>query len=313
MQALDRFPYTGHAVIVGRREYPCQNVDEVLGMFGRQMREARAGYREFVAAGFRQGMREELRGGGLVRSAGGWANLLRRKREEWELGDERVLGGGEFVREVLDRKGETPRRPARDVEEILAEVRREHGVGEELVLDERAARRWCWPGMSFCCGHTRRRGRAMPRWGGCARCRTRRSARRSSGLGVAEGGSPCDEIFVIDQRTGPGPRASPRQVAGIASALMMSKPARSRRRKAARLAVAIGAAASGRGPGRIMPSSRMLKNPVRGVFQHRPLAGAAPSRPFKSLGFSALVIWHPIHGVHRRPLFQRPARTSPVG
>ncbi len=31
MQALDRYPYTGHAVIVGRREYPCQNVDEVLG------------------------------------------------------------------------------------------------------------------------------------------------------------------------------------------------------------------------------------------------------------------------------------------
>ncbi len=134
MQALDRYPYTGHAVIVGRREYPCQNVDEVLGTFGRRMREARAGYREFVAAGFRQGIREELRGGGLVRSAGGWANLLRRKREEWELGDERVLGGGEFVREVLDRKGETPRRPARDVGDILAEVCREHGVGEELVL-----------------------------------------------------------------------------------------------------------------------------------------------------------------------------------
>ncbi|WP_025321392.1 transposase [Deferrisoma camini] len=135
MEVLNRYPYTGHAVILGRRKYPCQNVDEVLGMFGRRVREARVRYREFVAAGFGQGVRGELRGGGLVRSAGGWANLLRRKREEWELGDERVLGGGEFVREVLGQvEEEVPRRPAREVREILGEVCREHGVGEELVL-----------------------------------------------------------------------------------------------------------------------------------------------------------------------------------
>ena len=35
---------------------------------------------------------------------------------------------------MLDQKGETPRRPARDVGEILEEVCREHGVGEDQVL-----------------------------------------------------------------------------------------------------------------------------------------------------------------------------------
>ncbi|WP_025321168.1 transposase [Deferrisoma camini] len=141
MEALDEYPYTGHAVLLRSRELACQNVDEVLRMFGRRMGEARKGYRAFVEAGFSQGRREELRGGGLVRSAGGWKNLLRRKREEREPGDERILGGGEFVRELLERAGAPVRRSERDVLHVLEEVCREHGIGRELVL-----------------GRTRRRG-----------------------------------------------------------------------------------------------------------------------------------------------------------
>jgi putative transposase len=64
-----------------------------------------------VAAGLPQGRRPDLHGGGLVRSAGGWAAVqaLRRGREAY-LGDERVLGSTEFVEAV--RREVAPGDPA---------------------------------------------------------------------------------------------------------------------------------------------------------------------------------------------------------
>jgi len=48
------------------------------------------------------GSQPELTGGGLLRSAGGWSQVLslRRKGHRPE-GDERILGSGEFVHQVL--------------------------------------------------------------------------------------------------------------------------------------------------------------------------------------------------------------------
>ena len=57
--------------------------------------------------GIKQGTREDLQGGGLVRSAGGdTAGLLGRKAEEREKGDARILGTGDFVNEALRKAGE---------------------------------------------------------------------------------------------------------------------------------------------------------------------------------------------------------------
>jgi REP element-mobilizing transposase RayT len=96
--ALDRYPWSGHAGIVGTWPYPWQETRAVLGHFTSNPRRARAAYRAFVAEGIRQGRRPELQGGGLVRSLGGWAAVqeLRRGREAYAA-DERVLGGSEFV------------------------------------------------------------------------------------------------------------------------------------------------------------------------------------------------------------------------
>jgi hypothetical protein len=54
------------------------------------------------------GSREELTGGGLRRSAGGWENLraLAGEKEYWR-GDERILGDGAFVDSVLHAKSGT--------------------------------------------------------------------------------------------------------------------------------------------------------------------------------------------------------------
>ena len=99
---LDRYRWSGHSVLVGRRRRIWQDRGEILSHFGLKRREAVRRYREFIEDGFNMGRREDLTGGGLRRSAGGWEGVfeLRRAKESWR-GDERILGDGDFVNEVL--------------------------------------------------------------------------------------------------------------------------------------------------------------------------------------------------------------------
>ena len=61
-------------------------------------------YISFVSKGVGEGRRPELTGGGLVRSVGGWTALKELCKEGLRIkGDERILGGGEFVAGVLRR------------------------------------------------------------------------------------------------------------------------------------------------------------------------------------------------------------------
>lgn len=103
LRELDAYRYTGHAVMMGRRAAPWQDTSTVLGRFGRDPGRARSRYRAFVAAGVPQGRREELQGGGLRRSSGGWLTVqaLRRGREAYAY-DERILGSSDFVAGLLE-------------------------------------------------------------------------------------------------------------------------------------------------------------------------------------------------------------------
>ena len=99
---LERYPYCGHGVITGKVGYQWQDRDYVLGWFGRTEREAVKAYREFVRGGVSLGRRPELVGGGLVRSLGGWSEVVSLRREgKKKLSDERILGSGAFVERVL--------------------------------------------------------------------------------------------------------------------------------------------------------------------------------------------------------------------
>ncbi len=77
-----------------------------------------------------------------------------------------------------------------------------------------------------------------------------------------------------------------------------------------------------------LPPWVFQRRPLGGVPVTRPVRGARPSgvlaeRPIplscgiveasKSLGFSNLVIWHPLRGVRRRLLFQQPAKAGRAG
>jgi REP element-mobilizing transposase RayT len=103
---LGRYPFCGHSAVLGRMARPWQATEEVLGFFG-EGQDARRSYRNFIAAGARMGRRPELVGGGLIRSQGGWSEVLAlRRREEKATFDQRILGDGDFVANVIAKSQE---------------------------------------------------------------------------------------------------------------------------------------------------------------------------------------------------------------
>ena len=104
---LDNYPYSGHSTLMGRLKNPWQETKEILSLFGKTPDSARRSYRMFVEQGIGQGRRHDLAGGGLIRSAGGWEGVkLKREEGNYQRSDERILGDGDFVSQVLSRKNE---------------------------------------------------------------------------------------------------------------------------------------------------------------------------------------------------------------
>ena len=133
MDGLDNYPWSDHAVLLGKRKSEWQEVDDVLGRFGSMVGLARARYRRFVEEGVSQGRRPELQGGGLIRSLGGWEQALKiRRREDRILSDTRILGGGDFVSTVLkevERKEKS--REFMELPEIIKRVKEVMGIKEK--------------------------------------------------------------------------------------------------------------------------------------------------------------------------------------
>ena len=102
IKALDTYPYSGHSAVLGSVRRDWQQVDYVLGFFGKTKSAARRAYRQFVKKGVSQGRRHDLTGGGLVRSLGGWTAFRALRGSSVRIkGDERILGDSDFVEAVL--------------------------------------------------------------------------------------------------------------------------------------------------------------------------------------------------------------------
>ena len=91
LEELDLYPWSGHAVLIGMRQFDAQETGSILERFGKNIITARRNYHQFVSEGIKSGRRDDLIGGGLKRSQG------ERPNNEYESFDERVLGGGDFV------------------------------------------------------------------------------------------------------------------------------------------------------------------------------------------------------------------------
>ena len=102
IKALDKFPFAGHSAILGKFKNDWQDTTYVLQLFGKRTGNARRRYHLFVQKGIAEGRRNDLIGGGLIRSSGGWANVKAMRRAKiFEKSDERILGDGDFVERVL--------------------------------------------------------------------------------------------------------------------------------------------------------------------------------------------------------------------
>ena len=98
MPELDQYLWCEHAVIMGKARNDWQKRDYVLRWFGKKEGEAKRTYRGYVEEGIGQGGRPNLVGGGLIRSMGGWSEVVSMRRLGIkERTDERILGTGDIV------------------------------------------------------------------------------------------------------------------------------------------------------------------------------------------------------------------------
>lgn len=187
LKDLDKYPWTGHSTILGRRKNPLlpaikdsksniknqatpnqkernlypvkfmtmkseahltgaqseillaeKTIEDVLLNFGETKKTARRRYREFVEKGIKHGTREDLQGGGLVRSAGGeTAGLLGRAKEDREKGDARILGTGEFVNQALMKAGKDWEKRQEDkisLPELVGKVASHLDLNKERII-----------------------------------------------------------------------------------------------------------------------------------------------------------------------------------
>jgi putative transposase len=131
LDVLDRYLWSGHAAIMGRQNYPFQDVNTVLRRFGKDNRESRKHYREFLEEGIKNpenSLIEKVRG----RTAG-----VRRSENPclWVIGDQ------DFVKKALKTDQERRLRIARyategwNLERLSIRVTKALGIDATAIKD----------------------------------------------------------------------------------------------------------------------------------------------------------------------------------
>jgi putative transposase len=135
IEDLDSYFWSGHRTIIGKAKNPWMDAEYVLAQFGSTRRKALYAYRKLISEESGQGQIKELVGGGLIRSQGGWSQVLSiRRRGQKEAFDERILGGGDFVNKVLKEAEDGQlrqlknKRAGRTIQMIIAEECRKRGI-----------------------------------------------------------------------------------------------------------------------------------------------------------------------------------------
>ncbi len=137
MSGLKEYVWTGHSVILGNIEREWQDTQTVLNYFGKRREKAVVGYESFVREGISHGKRLDLVGGGLIRSQGGWSQVLSlRQKGIKSVSDDRILGSSDFTERLLreaekkDRQTLRLRAKVRDLELLAEEIIKREGIKE---------------------------------------------------------------------------------------------------------------------------------------------------------------------------------------
>ncbi|CAN2039178.1 transposase [Candidatus Magnetomoraceae bacterium gMMP-15] len=123
VKELARYPWAGHSVLAGNRINPLvpdshkkkinkedktlaeKTVEEILGIFSEDLKEAREKYCNFIEKGVKIGVRPELRMGEQKQNPNDIAENIWEKGDT-QLSDPRILGNGSFVEMVLRKAKE---------------------------------------------------------------------------------------------------------------------------------------------------------------------------------------------------------------
>jgi len=158
LKELNRYPYCGHSTLMGRKKRPWQDVDYVIGYFGRTTNGARKAYLNYVEAGIGRGRQDELTGGGLIRSVGGWSEVkrLRHQGQDHVMSDERILGDSEFVEVMLSQADEKYerhyelKRRGYDLDRIAKRVAEIYGIKPREIFSKGKQQRKVKARSLFC-------------------------------------------------------------------------------------------------------------------------------------------------------------------
>ena len=140
MPALEKYPWCGHGVIMGRNRQDWQDSAFILSLFHRKQPTAKKAYYAFVEKGVALGRRPDLIGGGFIRSAGGWTAVQElRKSKEHFASDERILGSNDFVSSMLEHAKENYEKKTAstmkglDIDRLIATVCDRFGLNRALL------------------------------------------------------------------------------------------------------------------------------------------------------------------------------------
>ncbi len=138
LAGLDMYRWSGHSVVMNWCRNDWQDREYVLQWFSRKEGEAKRLYRAFVKKGVEQGKRDDLIGGGLIRSMGGWSAVkAMRKSGIREGSDNRILGSGDFVSQVKSQAEEKIKyqMSAEDLKKRIREEIESHCLKEKISPD----------------------------------------------------------------------------------------------------------------------------------------------------------------------------------
>jgi putative transposase len=141
LKSLREYKWCGHGALMGEWDVGFLAEEDILGYFGDDIKKARRKYESFIRERVGKHKRGELSSGGLRRSQGVTSIRYSSKEEEKELSDERILGGGDFVKSVLGMREKDEKQVGISLQEVVTIVREKTGVGMEDIMSKSRVRK----------------------------------------------------------------------------------------------------------------------------------------------------------------------------
>jgi len=138
LSQLKEYPWTGHKELMNREKESLVDRDEVLGLFAVTEKQSIEVYMDYLKDD--QSSNADFMGGGLIRSLGGLEEAAKANPNDKQMYDERILGSGEFVGEVLGRleAEDNQKKIFKNLDDLLTRAARYYKVEIDDIIQTRA-------------------------------------------------------------------------------------------------------------------------------------------------------------------------------